>query len=80
MTFKLMRRLFVVLVALSLVAAACGEDDSADNAALDQARAEAAAAQAEADAAQAQADAAAADADAAAAAAEEALAAGLPAG
>ena len=78
MTFKLMRRLFIVLITLSLVAAACGEDDSADTAALDQARADAAAAQAEADAAQAQADAAAAEAEAAAAAAaaaEQALAA-----
>ena len=80
MTFKLMRRLFVVLIALSLVAAACGEDDSADSAALERARAATAAAQAEAEAAQAQADAAAADADTAAeaaAAAEEALAAAM---
>ena len=69
MKLKFMGRLLVVLTALSLVAAACGDDES-DSAALDAARAEA-------DAAKAQADAAAAEADAAAeaaAAAEEALA------
>lgn len=81
MKWKLMGRLLVVLVTLSLVAAACGDDES-DSAALAEAQADAAAAQAEADAAeadaaaaQAEADAAAAEADAAAAAAEEAEAA-----
>ena len=74
MTFKIMRRFSVVLIALSLVAAACG-DDGTDDAALEAAQADAAAAQAEAAAAQAQADAAAADADAAAAEADAAAAA-----
>jgi ABC-type nitrate/sulfonate/bicarbonate transport system substrate-binding protein len=81
MKWKLMGRLLVVLVAFSLVAAACGDDDS-DNAALEAAQADAAAAEAEAAAAeadaaaaQAEADSAAAEADAAAAAAAEAEAA-----
>ena len=73
MKFKFIGRLLVVLAALSLVAAACG-DDGADDAELDAARADAAAAQAQADAAQAQADAAAAEADAAAAEADAAAA------
>ena len=69
-----------MLAVFGLLAAACGDDESgdaesADSAALDQARAEAAAAQAEADASAAQADAAAAEADAAAAQAEAAAAA-----
>lgn len=72
MTFKSIGRLFVVIVALALVATACGDDDS--DAALEQAQADAAAAQAQADAAQAQADTAAAEADAAAAEAEAAAA------
>ena len=86
MKFKFIGRLLAVLAALSLVAAACG-DDGADDAELDAARADAAAAQAEAAAAQAEADTAAAEADAAAAqaasaaeaaaAAEEALAAAM---
>lgn len=83
------RWLAAVGVVLSLLAAACGDDDAADtsDAALQQAQSEAqqaqaqaAAAEAEADAARAEADAAAADADAAAAeaaAAEEALAAAM---
>ena len=81
MRFKFYGRLLVVLAALSLVAAACG-DDGADDAELDAARADAAAAQAQADAAQAeaaaaqaQADTAAAEADAAAAQADAAAAA-----
>lgn len=74
MKWKPIRRISVILVALSLIAAACGDDDS-DTAALDQAKADAAAAQAEADAATAQADAAAAEADAAAAQADAAAAA-----
>ena len=81
MKWKLMGRLLAVLAALSLVAAACGDDDS-DSAALEAAQADAAAAQAdaaaaEADAAaaQAEADSAAAEADAAAAAAADAEAA-----
>ena len=69
MKLKFMGRLLVVLTALSLVAAACGDDES-DSAALDAARAEADAAKAQADTAAAQADAAVE----AAAAAEEALA------
>ena len=81
MKWKLMGRLLAVLAALSLVAAACGDDDT-DSAALQAAQADAAAAQAdaaaaEADAAaaQAEADSAAAEADAAAAAAADAEAA-----
>ena len=74
MRFKFFGRLLVVLAALSLLAAACG-DDGADDAELDAARADAAAAQAEAAAAQAQADTAAAEADAAAAQADAAAAA-----
>ena len=74
MKWKPIRRISVILVALSLIAAACGGDDS-DTAALNQAKADAAAAQAEADAAAAQADAAAAEADAAAAQADAAAAA-----
>ena len=74
MRFKFFGRLLVVLAALSLLAAACG-DDGADDAELDAARADAAAAQAEATAAQAQADTAAAEADAAAAQADAAAAA-----
>jgi len=74
MKFKVIGRLSVVLIALSLVAAACGGDD-ADSVALEEAQAEASAAQAEAAAAQSQADAAAAEADAAAAEAEAAAAA-----
>lgn len=72
MKFHIIGRLAVAMIALSLVAAACGDDGS--DAALEEAQAEAAAAQAEADAAQAQADAAAAQADAAAAEAEAAAA------
>ena len=73
-------RLLVPLMALGLIAAACGEDDepaAPDTSAADTAAAEAAAAQAEADAASAmaEADAAAAEADAAAARAAEAEAA-----
>ncbi len=72
-------RLLVPLMALGLIAAACGEDDepAPDTSAADTAAAEAAAAAAEADAAaaQAEADAAAAEADAAAARAADAEAA-----
>ena len=73
-------RLLAALFAISLLAAACGDDEPApsaavDTAAVDQARADAEAAQAEADAAQAMADEAAAEAAAASAAAEEAEAA-----
>ena len=78
----LSRLLAAILVALALVASACGADDeaapdtsAADAAALAQAEADAAAAQAEADSAAADADAAAADAAAAAAKADEAEAA-----
>lgn len=74
MKFKVIGRLLIVLVALSLVAAACG-DDGANDAALEAARADAAAAQAEAAAAQAQANTAAAEADTAAAQADAAAAA-----
>ena len=76
------RLLLVALLAVSLVAASCGDDESdsapasaADDAALKQAQADAAAAQTEADAAQAAADDAAAEADAAAAKATDAEAA-----
>ena len=72
MKLRFIGRLSVAIIALSLVAAACGDDGS--DAALEAAQADAAAAQAEADAAQAQADAAAAQADAAAAEAEAAAA------
>ncbi|MDE0494781.1 MAG: ABC transporter substrate-binding protein [Acidimicrobiaceae bacterium] len=72
MKSKFIGRLSVAIIALSLVAAACGDEGS--DAALEAAQADAAAAQAEADAAQAQADAAAAQADAAAAEAESAAA------
>ena len=72
-------RLLVPLMALGLIAAACGGDDepAPDTSAADTAAAEAAAAAAEADAAaaQAEADAAAAEADAAAARAADAEAA-----
>lgn len=72
MKLRFIGRLSVAIIALSLAAAACGDDGS--DAALEAAQADAAAAQAEADAAQAQADAAAAQADAAAAEAEAAAA------
>ena len=72
MNSRFIRRFSIVVIALALIAAACGDDDS--GAALEQAQADAAAAQAEAEAAQAQADAAAAQADAAAAEAEAAAA------
>ena len=70
--FRLGFRVLAATLALGLVAAACGDDEAedtsaADAAALEQARAETAAAQAEADAAQAEAGAAQAEADAAAA-------------
>ena len=73
-------RLLVPLLALGLIAAACGDDDepaAPDTSAADAAAAEAAAAEAEAEAAaaQAEADAAAAEAEAAAARAAEAEAA-----
>ena len=66
-----------MLAVFGLLAAGCGDDESGDaeSAALNQARAETAAAQAEADAAAAQADSAAADAAAAAAQADSAAAA-----
>ena len=80
--FRLGLRLLAVLLALGLVAAACGDDepDTADaDAAVAQAQADAdaavAQAQADADAARAEADAALADADAAAAEVEAAVAA-----
>lgn len=80
--FRLGFRLLAVLLALGLVAAACGDDepDTADaDAAVAQAQADAdaavAQAQADADAARAEADAALADADAAAAEVEAAVAA-----
>ena len=77
--FRLGFRLLAVLLALGLVAAACGDDEEPDTSAADaavaQAQADAAAAQAEADAAAAQADAAQAEADAAAAQADAAAAA-----
>ena len=69
------RHILGMFLAFALIAAACGEDDADDSAALAQAQAETAAAQAEADAAAAQADAAAAQAEAAAAAAADAEAA-----
>ena len=75
------RLLLAVLVAFSLVAASCGDDEAApdtsaaDAAALQQAQADAAAAEDAAAAAAAEADAAAAEADAAAARAAEAEAA-----
>lgn len=72
MKLRFIGRLSVAIIALSLVAAACGDDGS--DAALEAAQADAEAAQAEAAAAQAQADAAAAQADAAAAEAEAAAA------
>ena len=70
-------RLLVPLMALGLIAAACGEDDepaAPDTSAADTAAAEAAAAQAEADAAAAEADAAAARAAEAEAALDAAMA------
>ena len=76
----LLRRLVAVLLALSVVAAACGDDEAApdtsaaDSAALEQAQAEAAAAEAEAAAAAAEAEAAAAKAAEAEAALEAAMA------
>ena len=81
--FTFMQRLLAALFVLTLVAAACGDDDepaapdtsAADAAALAAAEADAAAAEAEAATAQAEADAAAAEADAAAAEAAEAAAA-----
>ena len=75
------RLLLVAVLAVSLVAASCGDDEAApdtsaaDAAALQQAQADAAAAEDAADAAAAEADAAAAEADAAAARAAEAEAA-----
>ena len=72
------RLLLATLLAFSLVAASCGDDEAApdtsaaDAAALQQAQADAAAAEAAADAAAAEADAAAAEADAAAAEADAA--------
>ena len=69
------RHILGMFLAFALIAAACGEDDADDSAALAQAQAETAAAQAEADAAAADAAAAAADAAAAAAAAAAAEAA-----
>ena len=73
-TVKRTRWLLAVLCAVALVAAACGDDDSASeaDAAAAAAQAEADAAEAERAAAQAEADAAQAEADAAAAAAAEA--------
>ena len=68
-------RLLAVVLALGLVAAACGDDSSETDDALAQAQADAAAARAEADAAQADADAAADEVEAALAAAAEAEAA-----
>lgn len=68
-------RLLAVVLALGLVAAACGDDSSETDDALAQAQADAAAARAEADAAQADADAAAGEVEAALAAAAEAEAA-----
>ena len=68
-------RLLAVVLALGLVAAACGDDSSETDDALAQAQADAAAARAEADAAQADADAAAGEIEAALAAAAEAEAA-----
>ena len=78
--FRLGFRILAALLAFGLIAAGCGDDDSADTsaadaAALDQARAEADAARAAADAAQADANAAAAEVEAALAAAAEAEAA-----
>lgn len=75
-----LRRLLAVLLALSVVAAACGDDEAApdtgaaDSAALEQAQAEAAAAEAEAADAAAEAEAAAAKAAEAEAALEAAMA------
>ena len=72
--FRLGFRLLAVLLALGLVAAACGDDSAdTDDAALAQAQADAAAAQADADAAAAQADAAEAALEAAMAEAEGAI-------
>ena len=81
--FTFMQRLLAALFVLTLVAAACGDDDepavpdtsAADAAALAAAEADAAAAEAEASAAQAEADAAAAEAAAAEQAAADAAAA-----
>jgi len=72
---KKFRGAIILMVALALLASACGDDGSAEaDAAAAQAAAEAQAAEAEAAAAQAQADAAAAEAAAAQAAADEAAA------
>ena len=73
--FRLGFRLLAVLLALGLVAAACGDDSEEADAALAQAQADAAAARAAADAAQADASAAEAEIEAALAKAAEAEAA-----